>query len=1732
MAILQAVPDSTALPLWADNVGIGTSTPSQKLVVDAGAGNMINSAFINSSMTSGQSNFIEIGQSLSSNNSAEVAFSYTGAGSSLNRMALGFYNNPSLMNLLANGNVGIGTATPGKLLDLSGNSAASYQTVRVTNAAVTGNAPASFDVANGIGVAGYYAAYDSSVYIGASSNSDLNLVTNNSTRAVVTSSGNVGIGTASPGSDRLAIADLSTLGIYLGSSSRSWIGTRNGARLELGANGGTPGSGGFGGVVIDPTAGNVGVGTTAPTTPLEVKGTIYANSGSLVSRIDANTASNGGGAVTLQNFTKSNGQGWTLYNMGSNYGNGLQLWEYPATAPRVTFAEGGNVGVGTTAPVSPLQINNSFSTFGSGGYPINKPVGALIGVPAGAAGSVVTGLMLDSYQDTAFDKGIAIEMGFGIPTYGHYTSRIVHYGNITNSVGTRLQLQTHTTTGDTWNTGIVINETGNVGIGTTNPAIKLDVRGDSYFMNNLNGVFPTYSSIPGTSSSLGSGTIITWNGSSATQGETDFINFPSAGYGGFQFYQGTNTGTVGADPLMIIAANGNVGIGTTNPVNTLEISRSQNGGVTTRVTNGSNGTSAFSSVSATNDSGNAVSISMYGSGNTSSWLGSTWANWGFVGGSSGTSGLMIHSGSGPLELSANGVRAMRIDSSGNVGIGTASPGAKLEINDENNSSLTIKEANVNDGAVIRGYRSRGTITSPSQALTGDTLASLRGFTYNGSAYVRSSGIDLLNTENSAASATGSAISFQTTLNGTSTFTERMRIDHNGNVGIGTASPGSKLHIESSSPERIYLKGNTGGSLPAVTAALVLEGNVDGRGRGMYLSSTAGEANSAWFVGAPYNTPGSFQIGNSSVQDWNAVNSSAYIANAKLFITAAGNVGIGTTNPSFQLDVRGGSSQFSSGGAPIYLNSTNSNTFKISLSDNGTPRGYIGASSTEALSIGSSAGTPLFSVLNGGNVGIGTTSPVDLLTIQKGSSADMLHLQTVSGSGQYAGIRFEGGSGTWDLAAIRGIDSGSNNGDLVFLTDGDNTNNHNVTEKMRILANGNVGIGTSSPDQPLTISGSWGWTGNFAIANILDSGSKGAGLSLSSSGTGGRNWAVYSSANGASIGGGNFAIYDQTAGSNRFVINSSGNVGVGTTSPLTGFHVIANYFSAGHEGTISFFDSTSTVDGGWARGIGFGMNGAEHVRMGAIGNRTSGVDSFDSFYIGVNKSSASPWADGTFVIKANGNVGIGTTSPTQKVTIEGTSVSSSASQTNISAFVNNGLRVNGSVTSSSQDALTYQSGGNGGAAAVAFGRGSSYDTFISFYTNPSGGTTTGANSERVRIDSNGNVGIGTTNPQAALDVVGVIKANKSGSSAAWMMLNGDETAYSETQYVTANNGSTYWRLLALGDSYPTNSGSFQIRRGASSVFMAIQPTGNVGIGTASPSNPLTVVGSPSFNPAANDKAALSTTASSFGGGLLLRDGTYNGGIWTDGNGAVLKLAAGGTSSGFSTVGISITSAGNVGIGTASPTNFAGWNVLELKASSGNTGATFRVSNNVGDQNMVQTDSSGDMVIGTSAGPNLSTSTVNLYANGGPRLTVTPTGNVGIGTTTPGAPLTVATGPGQFASGISIKPSTHVTSRRSSILLDDWNVGQDLVGDGTKDFYIWQGGTGLARFVIDISGNVGVGTASPTEKLHIYGGGQAIRIEDSGTVGNVALLTVDPVSGPLWSHTLTHRENQLITASQQD
>lgn len=144
-----------------------------------------------------------------------------------------------------------------------------------------------------------------------------------------------------------------------------------------------------------------------------------------------------------------------------------------------------------------------------------------------------------------------------------------------------------------------------------------------------------------------------------------------------------------------------------------------------------------------------------------------------------------------IGVATSGAERIRVDSSGNVGIGGTPSGYKFHLQTDGNDIFAGYTYNTTDGNALRMWRARGTAASPSGVVSGDRLASLRGFGYTsaGAFGTTSAAIDLEAAETFSGTAQGGQIIFRTTANGTATVaTERVRIDNAGNVGIGTTTP--------------------------------------------------------------------------------------------------------------------------------------------------------------------------------------------------------------------------------------------------------------------------------------------------------------------------------------------------------------------------------------------------------------------------------------------------------------------------------------------------------------------------------------------------------------------------------------------------------------------------------------------------------------------------------------------------------------------------------------------------------------------------------------------------------------------------------------------------------------------------------------------------------------------------------------------------------------------------------
>lgn len=130
----------------------------------------------------------------------------------------------------------------------------------------------------------------------------------------------------------------------------------------------------------------------------------------------------------------------------------------------------------------------------------------------------------------------------------------------------------------------------------------------------------------------------------------------------------------------------------------------------------------------------------------------------------------------------------------------------------------------------------------------------------------------------------------------------------------------------------------------------------------------------------------------------------------------------------------------------------------------------------------------------------------------------------------------------------------------------------------------------------------------------------------------------------------------------------GDISVGTSDKNAVLTVAEEGMLGTNNGDLINIDGTDNNPGKWARTMSFGFNDDKQVYIGAYGDTSVGSSDLDHFFISVNGSSATPWSDGHFAITSVGDVGIGVTSPTSKLEVNGTVTATS--------FVGDGSQLTG------------------------------------------------------------------------------------------------------------------------------------------------------------------------------------------------------------------------------------------------------------------------------------------------------------------------------------------------------------------------------------------------------------------------------------------------------------------------
>jgi hypothetical protein len=611
------------------------------------------------------------------------------------------------------------------------------------------------------------------------------------------------------------------------------------------------------------------------------------------------------------------------------------------------------------------------------------------------------------------------------------------------------------------------------------------------------------------------------------------------------------------------------------------------------------------------------------------------------------------------------------------------------------------------------------------------------------------------------------------------------------------------------------------------------------------------------------------------------------------------------------------------------------------------------------------------------------------------------------------------TGTATAAAL--IPSGSSvptNG--VYLPSANNVAiSTNGTGRLFVDASGNVGVGTSLTTAYFT---------NYTPFKL--SGSAGGSLGIERAGelrlllTADNSFSYVSSfGNGGIVFSAQAGAFSGSTGTEHMRLDSSGRLGLGTSSPAVNLHVNSSGNTIA-EISSSFSNSTTTgllIDTTGDSSVGSVAFYKAGVQRGAVGyyHNANGA----SERLGLNVAGGTD----KFSLTGAGNVGIGTTNPSAAVEINAAAATSpfiakinNAEAARITADGKLGLG-----TSSPQKTLHVAAGSSGftgsynSRTAAIVESSNSFGTGLSIMSPSTGQSNLGfgdesneyaglfaydhtsdsirffqAGQERVRIDSSGRLGLGTSSPQNLLHV------HNPSAADANLKLSNNTTGSGQYDGFTFECSSTGLAKVTQWEQHPiyfyTNNGS------AVGVRLAITAAGRVGIGTTSPSDQLHVY----TNQADNVIAKLENAHGSNGNLLQFVHGSGGANVAYLGHGGdttgnLLIFNAANTATTFSTNNTErarITSDGKLGVGTSAPQN-----TIHAHTAS-NTVNVIQLTNSAtgagpGDGMHIIVDTSEMQIRNRENGD------LNFWTNNTKAVTIDPSQRVGIGTTTVGAPLHV-------------------------------------------------------------------------------------------------------------------------------
>jgi len=722
----------------------------------------------------------------------------------------------------------------------------------------------------------------------------------------------------------------------------------------------------------------------------------------------------------------------------------------------------------------------------------------------------------------------------------------------------------------------------------------------------------------------------------------------------------------------------------------------------------------------------------------------------------------------------NSAEQMRLTSTG-LGIGTSSPGFKLQV--IGTSQMSLSAAGTQQALQLNNSDT----TAGTQAVklgfssAGVTKASINAAVYGNDYMTFNVGSD----------------------------TERMRLDSSGNLGIGTSSPGAKLEIAQSADNtdgpklRIANNGNTLSNGQLIGGIDFYNGDDSGTGNavGAYIYSYTNDAT------VPVSSQDMrFATGGTAT---------------RMTLDSSGNLGLGVT-PSAWGDMK--ALQINSFGSAVAAWNTNRNTYILSnayydtsfkFSTTATASAvYYNASGETGVHSWHTAGAPASRTAGNaisftqamtldasGNLGVGVTS-----VTAPGASRQGIQVASAAGGAVLLGQSATATNNARVLGANSGAElllAGGAGNPVTIYTDG--------TERARITSGGDVGIGTSSPSERLDVY--LNSTGNISAKVGNTSGSV---QLLQSNGIA----YLYTAANQP--------IAFSTNNTERMRLDSAGNLGLGVTP--SAWTTVTPVFQMGRASFYGFSNEARMS-------ANFFFNGADRYIANGFATSYNQADGAHRFFTAPSGTAGNAITfTQAMTLDSSGRLMVGYTSNTDGSALQ-INANSVGSTVYTAAFNNS------STSTSAYNAIRLAQGASGSAVGI-LGTGGSAVGNTAFQNTFGIGTQTThaltfitADTERARITSGGDLLVGTTTANARLTLQqsgsqDVIRVNIGTGGSGYVVI-GSGTTMGAAYFQTSSGFAGQITCSGTTTSYATSSDyrlkeNIQPMTGALAKVQALKP----------------------------------------------------------------------------------------------------------------------------------------------------------------------------------------------------------------------------------------------------------------------------------------------------------------------